>query len=75
MYNVNTINHINNNTARLAHKLKIEDELGKPNSKNADILFKDRKWNVMNKKQAGLINTTKTELELVAKNVIKKNCN
>ena len=70
--NNDTINDINNDTGRLTNKLKIKDKLGKLNSKNAYILFKDHKWNFMNKKQARLINPTKAELGLIAKNVIKK---
>ena len=56
--NNDTINHIINDT-RLADKLKIKDKLGKRNSKNAYSLFKDHKWNFINKKQTRLINPTK----------------
>ena len=65
--NDNTINHINNDTARLANKLKIKDNLGKLNSKNAYILFKDHKQNFMNKKQARLINRKKYRIRISSK--------
>ena len=66
-----TVNKINKDTARFANKLNIKDKRGKLNEKkNAYIFFKDHKRNFDNHKQARLINPTKTELGLVAKNVI-----
>ena len=63
-------------TGRFANKLNIKNKLGKLNdpspkkNKNAYILFNDHKRNFDNYKQASLINSTITELRLVAKNVL-----
>ena len=67
--NKDTVNQIKKYTAKFTNKLNIKDKLEKFNEKNAYILFKDHKWN-FNYKQARLINPRKTELGLVAKNVI-----
>ena len=50
------------------------DKLGKLNEKNTYIIFKDHDQNFNNYRQVRLINPTKTEFRLIAKNIIfKKN--
>ena len=56
---------------KFASKLQIVDKLGKIEEKCTYILFKDHKQNFQVKKQARLINTTKTELGLVSKDLIQ----
>ena len=48
------------------------DRLGKMEEKSAYILFKDHKKNFLDKKQARLINPTKTELGFVSKDLIQR---
>ncbi len=53
---------MNNGTAKFPSKLYIKDRMGKLKERCDCILFKDPKQNFQNKKQARLINPTKTEL-------------
>ena len=48
------------------------DRLGKIEEKSAYILFKDHKRNFLDKKQAILINPTKTELGFISKDLIQR---
>ena len=63
---------INRDTAKFVTKLQIVDRLGKIEEKCAYILFIDHKQNFQYKKQARLINPTKTELGLVSKDLIQR---
>ena len=67
----NTIDQINNDTCRFASKLYIEDRLGEFKKKDAYILFKDHEPDFENKLQSRLINSSKTELGKVSKNIIQ----
>ena len=65
------ISQINNDTLRFAYELHIEDRLGKFKMKDAYVLFKDDKPNFENKLQPKLINSSKTELGIISKNIIQ----
>ena len=67
----NTIDQINKDTCNFASKLHINDRLGKFQKKEAYILFKDHKPNFINKLQTRLINSSKTELGKISKNIIE----
>ena len=62
---------INRVTTKFAGKLQVVDKLGKLKEKCAYILFKDYKQNFQDRKQARLINSTKTELGLVSKDLMQ----
>ena len=51
-------------------KQQIVDRLGKIKEKCAHILFKDHEQNFQDRKQARLINSTRTKLGLVSKDLI-----
>ena len=63
---------INKDTAKFASKLQIVDRLGKIDEKCPYILFIDNKNNFQDRKQARLINPTKTELDSVYKDLMQK---
>ena len=67
----NTRALINRDTTKFADKLQIVDKLWKLKEKCAYILFKDHKQNLQDRKQARLINPTKTELGLISKDLMQ----
>ena len=52
--------------------MEIVDRLGKIKEKSAYILFKDHKRNFLDKKQARLINPTKTEQGFISEDLIQR---
>ena len=66
------ITQINRDTAKVTWKIETVDRFGKIEEKSAQILFKDRKRNFLDRKQARLINPTKPELGLLSKDLIQR---
>ena len=64
-----TISLINDDNLKFANKLYIEDRLGKFSMKDSYVLFKDHKPNLENLLKSRLINPSKTELEIISKNI------
>lgn len=57
--------------AKLTNSLKVADRMGKIHTKDAYILFKDQKPDFSNNTQSRLINSTKSKLGIISKNIIK----
>lgn len=57
---------------KLSNSLKVADRMGEIHTKDAYILFKDQKPNFSNNTQSRLINSTKSKLGIISKNIILK---
>ena len=66
-----TVTQINRDTVKFAQKMDMIYRLGKVEEKSAYILFNDHKRNFLDKKQARLINPTKTEPGFISKDLIQ----
>ena len=69
---LNTEKQINNEAYNITQKLNIADRVGAIHTKEAYVLMKDHKTNFKNKRQARLINPTKTETGRIAKVLLQK---
>lgn len=70
--NQNIFSSLNDDMTKCACKCNFVDRIGTTYTINAHFLFKDHKSNFTNNIQSRLINSSKSELGLISKEILKK---